>query len=126
MKDANAYVDLIIAACKKVSEYIAGLDEKKLLQHSVAQSAVIMQLHIVGELAKKLDKKTREEIEVPWKMIIGLRNIISHEYFLLELGAIWNIASRNIPELEEKLHQYLKARGTAYMPPFSDETPLME
>src|SRR3990167_8918352 len=111
MKDANAYVDLIIAACKKVSEYIAGLDEKKLLQHSVAQSAVIMQLHIVGELAKKLDKKTREEIEVPWKMIIGLRNIISHEYFLLELGTIWKIASRNIPELEEKLHHYLKVHG---------------
>src|SRR3989344_295105 len=112
MKDSNAYVDLIIAACKKVSEYIAGLDEKKFRQHSMAQSAVIMQLHIIGELAKKFDKKTRDEVEVPWKMIVGLRNIISHEYFLLELGAIWNIASRNIPELEEKLHQYLKARGT--------------
>ena len=126
MKDSNAYVDLIIAACKKVSEYIAGLDEKKFRQHSMAQSAVIMQLHIVGELAKKLDKKTRDEVEVPWKMIVGLRNIISHEYFLLELGTIWNIASRNIPELEEKLHHYLKAHGTAYMPPFSDTTPLME
>lgn len=126
MKDTNAYIDLIISACKKISEYITGLNEEEFLRQSMAQSAVIMQLHVVGEMAKKLEKKTRDEIDVPWKTIIGLRNIISHEYFLLELNTIWKIAHHNIPELEGKLHEYLHARGTSYMPPFGDTTPLME
>ena len=44
MKDNNAYIDLIIAACKKISEFMAGLDEDAFLKQSVTQSAVLMQL----------------------------------------------------------------------------------
>src|SRR3989344_5169278 len=118
MKDNNVYIDLIIAACKKISEYTAGLDETAFLNQSIVQSAVLMQLQIVGEIAKKLD--------APWKMIVGLRNLISHDYFALELGTIWKIAATDIPDLEEKLHAYLKTLGTSYVPPFGDTTPLME
>src|SRR3989344_6955589 len=123
MKDHNVYIDLIIAACKKVSEYIAGLDGETFLKQSMVQSAVLMQLQIVGEIAKKLDKATMGDIDVPWKMIVGLRNLISHDYFALELGTIWNIATGDIPHLEEKLHVYLHAHGTSYVPPFGDTSP---
>jgi len=125
MKDNNVYIDLIIAACKKISEYITGLDEMAFLKQSIVQSAVLMQLQIVGEIAKKLDKKTMGKIDAPWKMIVGLRNLISHDYFSLELGTIWKIASENIPNLEQKLHAHLHAQGTSYVPPFGDTTPLM-
>jgi|GEM_PF-1015883 len=125
MKDNNAYIDLIIAACKKVSEFVSGLDEAVFAKHPMAQSAVIMQLQVIGEVAKKLDEETKGKIDVPWKMIIGLRNIISHDYFLLELNTIWDIASKNIPELEQKLHTHLETQGTVYVPPFDDTTPLM-
>ncbi len=125
MKDSNAYIDLIIAACKKITEYISGLDAEGFLGASMVQSAVIMQLQVIGEMAKKLDAGAKDEIDAPWKMIVGLRNIISHDYFLLEIGTIWNIATLNIPALEEKLHAYLHARGTSYVPPFDDTTPLM-
>src|SRR3989344_6826038 len=126
MKDHNVYIDLIIAACKKISEYIAGLDESAFLKQSIVQSAVLMQLQIVGEIAKKLNEKTMGEIDVPWKMVMGLRNLISHDYFALELGTIWKIVSENIPQLEEKLHAYLHAQGTSYMPPFGNRSPLMD
>src|SRR3989344_2217929 len=126
MKDNNVYIDLIIAACKKISEYTTGLDENAFLKQSIVQSAVLMQLQIVGEIAKKLDEKTAREIDAPWKMIVGLRNLISHDYFALQLGTIWKIAAGDIPTLEGKLHAYLKTQGTSYMPPFGDITPLME
>lgn len=126
MKDNNAYLDLIIAACKKIAEYTAGLDENKFLNESKTQSAVIMQLQVVGETAKKVDPKIQSEIDVPWKMITGLRNIISHQYFMLELSTIWKIANGDVPAFEEKLHTYLRAHGTSYLPPFDDTSPLME
>ena len=126
MKDNNAYIDLIIAACKKISEYINTLDKPAFLEQSMVQSAVLMQLQIVGEISKKIDDKTMGEIDVPWKMIAGLRNLISHDYFALELGTIWKIVSENIPQLEEKLHAYLHAQGTSYMPPFGNRSPLMD
>ena len=125
MKDNNVYVDIIIAACRKISEFTAGLDEARFRKQSMAQSAVIMQLQVIGEVAKKLGDETKSGIDAPWKMIIGLRNIISHDYFLLELGTIWKIAHENIPELEKKLHEHLGTHGTSYVPPYDDTTPLM-
>jgi uncharacterized protein with HEPN domain len=125
MKDNNTYVDLIISACKKIEEYTHGLSDEDFSQQSIVQSAVIMQLQVIGEVAKKLDTETVKAVDVPWKMIIGLRNIISHDYFLLELSTIWDIASNNIPDLEQKLHANLQESGTSYVPPFDDTTPLM-
>lgn len=126
MKDNKAYIDLCIAACKKISEYLTDITETTFLEQSMVQSAVIMQLHVIGEMAKKLDEETRETVDVPWSMIIGLRNIISHEYFMLELDGIWKIATSEVPLLEQQLHEYLQSKGTSYIPPFDDASPLME
>ncbi len=125
MKNSNAYLDLIISACKKISDYISGQDESGFFNHSIVQSAVIMQLQVIGEIAKKIDEKTRSEVDVSWKMIIGLRNIIAHDYFALDVKSIWHIASVNIPDLESKLHGYLAEHDTKYLPPFDDDTPLL-
>lgn len=125
MKDNNAYLDLIVDACRKITGYIAGFDEASFANDSKTQSAVIMQLQVIGEVAKKIALEVQSEIDAPWKMIIGLRNIISHEYFLLELDTIWKIASHEVPELEAKLHEHLRVHGTSYMPPFDDTTPLL-
>src|SRR3989338_5351474 len=111
MKDGNVYIDLVIAACKKISEYTAGLDEAGFFEQSIVQSAVIMQLQVIGEMAKKLGAKTKGEIDAPWKMIIGLRNIISHNYFSLELGTLWKIASTVIPFTSKTIHPYPQANG---------------
>lgn len=116
----------MIASCDKVTEYISGLDEQAFFQHSMAQSAVIMQLQIIGEVAKKLSDKIQTDIDAPLKMIIGLRNIILHDYFMLELNSIWTIATKDIPSLEQKMHMYLHMQGTVYTPPFDDVSPLME
>ena len=126
MKDNNVYIDLVISSCEKISKYVKGLDKPAFLKQEIVQSAVLMQLQIVGEMAKKLDEKTTKEIDAPWKMIVGLRNLISHDYFALELGTIWKIATEDIPRLEEKLRAYLATSGTSYMPPFEDKSPLME
>lgn len=59
-------------------------------------------------------------------MIIGLRNVIAHEYFALDLMSLWNTVSTDIPSLEKELHEYLRAHNLVYMPPFGDTRPLLE
>ncbi len=47
MKNSNAYIDLIISACQKISDYTSGKNESSFLDHSMVQSAVIMQLQVI-------------------------------------------------------------------------------
>jgi len=49
------------------------------------QSAVIMQLIVIGELVKKLPESVKTQIDLPWKPIAGFRDLAVHEYFELEL-----------------------------------------
>ena len=42
-----------------------------------------------------------------------------------EHGVILKIVSTNIPELERKLHDYLRTQGSSYLPPFDNTSPLM-
>jgi uncharacterized protein with HEPN domain len=126
MKNNETYIDLIISACKKIGDFTKGMDEQKFLDTDIAQSAVMMQLQVIGELAKKIEDNSKKEIDVPWKLITGLRDIISHDYFSLNVTDIWDVVANNIPELEKALLEYLHGRGLEYMPPFDDTTHLME
>ena len=125
MKDSRVYIDLIISACDKVATYVGGMDFVQFAQDDKTQSAVIMQLHVIGEQAKKLDDETRAKIAVPWAKIIAQRNIISHEYFAIELPQIWDTVMKDVPELAVKLYEYLHSQGTEYIPPFGNPEPLL-
>jgi uncharacterized protein with HEPN domain len=125
MKDSRVYIDLIISACDKVATYIGDANFAQFEHDDKTQSAVIMQLHVIGEQAKKLDDETPAKIAVPWEKIIAQRNVISHEYFALELSSIWNTITTDVPALAIKLHEYLHSQGTEYIPPFGNPEPLL-
>lgn len=66
--------------------------------------AVILNLEQIGETAKKLSDETIQIYNsIHWPSIIGLRNMISHEYEGIRLNIIYDIARVNIPELLSKL-----------------------
>ena len=71
-------------------------------------NASIRQLEIIGEAANKLsDKVYQDNPEVPWRQLIGMRNIIVHEYFGLDDLMIWNIITINIKNLKIQIAKIL-------------------
>ncbi len=44
---------------------------------------------------------------IPWKPIIGFRNISIHEYFGVNLQLVWEIAKNDLPDLKEKMQAIL-------------------
>jgi uncharacterized protein with HEPN domain len=62
---------------------------------------------LVG-IVKNISEEFRNEVKtVPWKKMIGLRNIIAHEYGELLVERIWLVASENILDLKKKLAIYI-------------------
>lgn len=106
-KNNIAYFHLILDAIRKIREYLGDTNFDNFLVDSKTQSAIIMQIQIIGELTKKIPKEMKSKIDVPWKEIVGLRDIVSHDYFSLDIEAIWNTATKDVPDLESKIKKYL-------------------
>ena len=63
--------------------------------------ACILRIQVIGEIIKSIDDKTRGNLfslypEIPWKKIIGLRNIISHEYANIDYDVIWVVITQHL------------------------------
>ena len=71
---------------------------------------IIHHLEIIGEACRALSEGTRgRHPEVPWAAIIGMRNILVHDYFGLNLDAVWSAADRDIPRLREQIQAIIEA-----------------
>ena len=116
MKDDSAYLRLMLDSFGKVSAFIAGMNETAFLSDQKTQSAVIMQLEVIGQLAKKVSEETRARVDVPWREMAGMRDWAAHDYFSLELPLVWETASVDAPKDEETIRTYV---DTTY-PPFPE------
>ncbi len=109
MKEHDVTLDLLLQATGKVSDYLKEFGLPEFLTDSKTQSAVIMQLVVIGELSKKLPEELKLQIDLPWKLMSGFRDFAVHEYFGLDLTQVWDTASRDVPIVKEKLEDYLKS-----------------
>jgi uncharacterized protein with HEPN domain len=101
--DGTSLRDILIAA-KLVQEGVNGFDKETLAADWVRLSAVIRQIEIIGEASRRLSKEFRlQHPEIPWREIVGMRDILIHAYDQLEIDDIWDTATRDIPDLISKV-----------------------
>lgn len=66
--------------------------------------ATIRRLEIIGEAVKNVPESFRERHkEVPWKDVAGLRDVVIHGYFRVDLETVWRIVKEDIPTLKQKI-----------------------
>ena len=75
-------------------------------------NSTCMCLQTIGETIRQVDDRTHGCLfshypEIPWRQIIGMRNIISHEYLSIDPELIYDITSKELPPLLASLHQIL-------------------
>ncbi len=67
-------------------------------------SAVIKKFEIIGEASARLSDEFRNtHVDIPWKEIIGMRNILIHDYFGTDLGGVWTSIKEDLPKLRDRL-----------------------
>lgn len=81
-------------------------------QDGVLLDAILYNLVILGEAVRCLPETFRgSEPAVPWRDIIGFRNLAAHEYFRVEAQRVWEIVDLHIPRLEEAITRMAEAVG---------------
>jgi uncharacterized protein with HEPN domain len=75
------------------------------------QAWMLQQLMIIGEAASQLSGELRKRSrEVPWRMIVGLRNRLVHAYFQADLALVWSVVENDLPGLRKAVVDLLEER----------------
>lgn len=107
MKNDNVYLEQILDSARKIRDFVNGFDKKRFYTDQKTQSAVIMQLALIGELARKISDETRSNISLPWKDIVGFRDRAIHDYYQIDLEIVWATIPEDLEILETELTKYL-------------------
>ena len=70
---------------------------------------MVRNLEIIGEAAKNVPTNVRNKaLDVEWKKISGLRDILAHEYFGIDIEVLWDIVTNNLPDLKKKISRLFR------------------
>jgi uncharacterized protein with HEPN domain len=95
-----AWILDMLQASRKVLEYASGLSEVAFRTSGLHQDAILRQLTIVGEAAKRVSAEFRvSHPEVPWRHVAGFRDVVIHDYFRVDLQEVWRIVQEDLPAL---------------------------
>jgi uncharacterized protein with HEPN domain len=74
------------------------------------QDAVIRNIEVIGEAAKRVSVDTRRLMPaLDWRAICGMRDVLIHDYVGVDIDEVWNVAALRISELETLLTDFLAA-----------------
>jgi uncharacterized protein with HEPN domain len=91
-------------AISRIAEYTIGLTREGFLADRLRIDAVVRNLEIIGEAARRMTEDTRNRApDIEWRQIIGLRNRVVREYFCVDTEIAWQIVSHDLTPLRLRL-----------------------
>lgn len=85
------------------------MTEVKFSRDVDTQDATLRRLEVIGEAVRNLpDSFKKKHSEIPWKKIAGLRDVLIHEYFGVDMELVWKIANKDIPKLKKQIKNLLE------------------
>ena len=114
---SEAHLDDILEAIRRIELYVAGESRDSFFGTPMLQDAVVRNLEIVGEVAKRLPPELlRQAPEIDWRKVAGLRDVLIHEYATVDLEIVWDVVENRLQPLREAVAR-LRRGATPAAPP---------
>jgi uncharacterized protein with HEPN domain len=108
-RDRERMMD-VLDALDSLARSLRGFTEVEFLSNELIYSASAYQLTIVGEAAAGVSAEMRERYpQIEWRKVIGLRNVLVHQYFGIDRPMVWQVAMVEAPALRSQIFDLLLA-----------------
>jgi len=102
------YVEDMVVFCDKVLSFTQGLDSSLFRADAMRYDATLRNLELIGEAATHVPNEARALApNVPWRMVIALRNQLIHGYLGIDDDTLWSIVQDDITPLRDSLKKLL-------------------
>ncbi len=109
MRHYKLYIEDILESIQKIQKYTKSSSRSQFTKNTLVADAVARNLEIIGEASKRIPASIKNQIpSIEWKKIVGLRNMLIHEYSGIDRDIIWDIIEHKLPELKSSLSKFLK------------------
>ena len=99
----------MLDAAVEIQQYVRSATREDLNRDRRLLHSLVRPLEIIEEAAFQVSKELREEVpEIPWSIIIGMRNRLIHAYFAINLDIVWSTSTEDIPPLVVELKKLVE------------------
>lgn len=108
MRDDNERLLDIMEAIERIEKHTNN-DRTAFEHDELIQTWVIHHLQIIGEASRALSAEFKiQHPEITWSKIIGMRNILVHNYFGIDVEVVWSVIERDLPSLKKEIKAILE------------------
>lgn len=108
MKSDLIYLEHILDSIAAIEDFTSG-GKDAFFNSRLIRDAVVRNLEIIGEATKQVTRATREaHRDVPWREMAGLRDVLIHDYFGVDIGIVWNVVARELPTLKNMIKEMVR------------------
>ena len=111
MKPRRTYADYVrdmLEYAQKARSFVGTRELDDFQKNDQTILATVRALEVIGEAARNIPKSLRDRYPgIPWKKVVGMRNIMIHEYFGVDAEVIWKTVRDDLPRLCAELDRMI-------------------